>query len=161
MVCPAVVNDPHLGEGDVYYGDGGPDEVYGVDGSFGVMVEVPAEARQRPFLRARVVGKYGVVWGREKKLQVAPQARVHAGGHARVVEYPAWACVASPLCGLEADCGDFADLRQVVVGHAVKEKGGVSGVGRFHLVPYCIPIVGLCRQDGASGYGGGPAPVCC
>ena len=24
MVCPAVVKDPHLGEGDVYYGAGGP-----------------------------------------------------------------------------------------------------------------------------------------
>ena len=68
MVCPAVVKDPHLGEGDVYYGDGGPDEVYGVDGAFGVMVEVPAEDRQRPFLRTRVVGEYGVVWGREEKL---------------------------------------------------------------------------------------------
>ena len=34
-----------LGEGDVYYGDGGPDKVYGVDGALGVMVEVPAEDR--------------------------------------------------------------------------------------------------------------------
>ena len=92
---------------------------------------------------------------------VVPQARVHVGGHARLVEYPAWACVAGPLCGLEADCGNFADLRRVVVGHAVKEEGGVSGVGRFHLVPYCVPIVGPRRPDGASGYGGGPAPVCC
>ena len=30
---PAVVQDPHLGEGDVYYGDGGPDGVYGADGA--------------------------------------------------------------------------------------------------------------------------------
>ena len=29
MVCPAVVKDPHLGEGDIYYGDEGPDELYG------------------------------------------------------------------------------------------------------------------------------------
>ena len=36
---------PILGEGDVYYGDGGPDKVYGADGALGVMVEVPAEDR--------------------------------------------------------------------------------------------------------------------
>ena len=110
-MCPDVVQDPHLGEGDVYYGDGGPDKVYGADGALGVMVEVPAEDRWRPFLWARVVGEYGVVWGSEEKLQVVPQARVHVGGHARPVEYPARACVAGPLCGLEADCGDLADLR--------------------------------------------------
>ena len=75
MVCPVVVEDPHLGEGDVYYGDGVPDEVYGVDGAFGVMLEVPAEDRQGPFLRARGVGEYGVVRGREEVLQVVPQAR--------------------------------------------------------------------------------------
>ena len=49
----------------------------------------------------------------------------------------------------------------MVVGHAVKEEGAVSGVGRFHLVPYGVPIVGPCCSDGADGYGGGPAPVCC
>ena len=65
------------------------------------------------------------------------------------------------LCGLEADCGDFADFRRLVVGHAVKAGGGVSGVGRFHLVLYRVPIVGPCRPDGVSGYGGGPGPVCC
>ena len=43
MVCPAAVKDPHLGGSDLYYCDGGPGEVYGVDGAFGVMVEVPAE----------------------------------------------------------------------------------------------------------------------
>ena len=48
---------------------------------------------------------------RFKKLQVVPQARVHVGGHARLTEYPARACVAGPLCGLEADCGELADLR--------------------------------------------------
>ena len=80
MVCPAVVKVRHLGEGDVYYGDGGPDEVYGVDGAFGVMVQVPAQDRQRPFLRARAVDEYGVVRGREEKLQVVPQARTHVGG---------------------------------------------------------------------------------
>ena len=37
----------------------------------------------------------------------------------------------------------------------------MCGVGRFHLVPYGVPIVGPCRLDGASGYGGRPAPVCC
>ena len=44
-MCPAVVQDPHLGGGDVYYGDGGPDKVYSVEGALGVMVEVPAEER--------------------------------------------------------------------------------------------------------------------
>ena len=160
-MCPAVVKDPHLGEGEVYYGHGRPDEVYGVDGAFGVMVEVSAEDRQGPFFWAHVVGEYGVVRGREEELQVVPKARVHVGGHACLVEYPAWACVAGPLCGLEADCGDFADLWRVVVGHAVKEEGGVSGVGRLHLVPYCVPIVGPRCPDGASGYGGGPTSVCC
>ena len=48
----------------------------------------------------------------------------------------------------------------MVVGHAVKEKGGVSGVGRFHLVPYGVPIVGPCRSVCPGGYGGGPAHVC-
>ena len=110
-MCSAVVKDPHLWEGDVYYGDGGLDVVYGVDVALGVLVEVPAEDRQRPFLRARVVGEYGAVWGGEEKLQVVPQARVHVGGHARLVEYPVLAYVAGPLCGLEADCGDLGDLR--------------------------------------------------
>ena len=54
MVCSAVVEDPHLCKADVYYGDGGPDEAYGVDGALGVLVEVPAEDRQWPFLRVRV-----------------------------------------------------------------------------------------------------------
>ena len=63
-----------------------------------------------------MVGEYGVVWGWEGEPQVVSQARVHVGGYARLVEYPAWACVAGPLCGLEADCGDLADLRRVVVG---------------------------------------------
>ena len=161
MVWPAAVKDLHLGESDIYYCDGSPDEVYAVDGAFRGMVEVPAEARQGSLLRARVVGEYGVVRGREEKLQVVPQARVHVGGHARLVEYPAWACIAGPLCGLEADRGRFADFRRVLVGHAVKEEGGVSGVGRLHLVPYGVPLVGPCLPDGASGYGGGPAPVCC
>ena len=35
MVYPAAVKDPHLGEGDVYYCDGGPAEIYGVNGAFG------------------------------------------------------------------------------------------------------------------------------
>ena len=47
------------------------------------------------------------------------------------------------------------------MGHAVKEKGGVPGVGSFHLVPYGISIMGPCRADGPCGYGGGPAPLCC
>ena len=161
MLCPAVVKDPHLGEGDVSYGDGGPDEVYGVDGAFGVMMDVPAEDRQGSFLRACVVDEYCVVRGREEKLQVVPQARVYVRWHACLVEYPVWACVAGPLCGLEADRGDLADFWRVVVGHVVKEEGGVSGVGRFHLVPFGVPIVEPCRPDGASGYGGEPARVCC
>ena len=125
------------------------------------MVGVPAEEPQGSFLLACVVGEYGVVRKREVKLQVVPRARLPVGAHARLVEYPAWACVAGPLRGLEEECGDFADFRRVVVCHAVKEEGGASGVGRFHLVPYGISIVGPCRPDGASWYGGGPAPVCC
>ena len=66
-----------------------------------------------------------------------------------------------PLCGLKADRGDFANFCGVVVGHAVKEEGGVPGVGRFHLVPYGVLIMGAWRADGPCGYGGGPAPVCC
>ena len=62
------------------------------------------------------------------------------------------------MCCLEADCGDFADFRRVVLGHAVKEEGGVSEVGHFHLVTHGVPIVGPCCPDGASRYGGGPAP---
>ena len=158
---PRCGEGPAFGGGDIYYGDGGPDEVYRVDGAFGVMVEVPAEDRQGSFLRACVVGEYGVVRRREGKLQVLRQARVHVGWHARLVEYPACACVAGPLCGLEADCGVFGDFRRVVVGHAVKEEGGVSGVGRLYLIPYGVPIVRPCRPDGASGYGGGPSTVCC
>ena len=49
MVCPAVVKDPHLGECDIYYCNGGPDEVPGVHCAFRVMVEVPAEDRQESF----------------------------------------------------------------------------------------------------------------
>ena len=89
---PAAVKDPHLGEGDIYYGDGGPDEVFGVDGAFSVMVEVPAEDRQGSFFRACVVGEYGVVRGRGEKLQVVPQALVHVGGHARLVDYLSYSC---------------------------------------------------------------------
>ena len=37
----------------------------------------------------------------------------------------------------------------------------MPAVGRFHLVPGGVYIVGPCCTDGASGYGGGPAPVCC
>ena len=92
---------------------------------------------------------------------MVPQVRVHVGGHAGLVEYPAWACVAGPLCGLEADGGDFAEFRRVVVAHAMKEEGGVSGVGRYHLSPMASAYFGPCRPDGASGYGGGPAPGCC
>ena len=67
--------------------------------------------------------------GRQYKLQVVPQACFDADGHSCLVEYPAWACVAGLFCGLEADRGDFANFRGVVVGHAVKEEGGVPGVG--------------------------------
>ena len=75
------------------------------------MVDVAAEDRQGSFLRTCVVIESGVVQRTEEELQVVPQVRVHVGGHARLVEYPAWACVAGPLCGLEADCGNFADFR--------------------------------------------------
>ena len=49
----------------------------------------------------------------------------------------------------------------MVVGHAVKEEGSVSDVGRFYHVLYGVPIAWPCRPDGAGGYGGGSAPVCC
>ena len=62
---------------------------------------------------------------------MVPYAGVGVGWHARPVEYPVWAYVAGPLRGLEADRGDFANFRGVVLGHAVKGEGGVSGVGRF------------------------------
>ena len=65
MVCPAAVKDPHLGQSDTYYCDGGADEVDSVDCAVGAMVEVPAEDRQGSFLLACVVAEYGVVWGRE------------------------------------------------------------------------------------------------
>ena len=65
MICPASVKDPHLGESDVYYCDGGANEVDGVYGAFEVMVEVPAEDRQRSFHLACVVGECDVVWGWE------------------------------------------------------------------------------------------------
>ena len=68
-------------------------------------------------------------------------------------------------CGLVArsagGCGEFADLQGVVVGHAVGEEECVPGVGCLHLVPYGVPVMGPRRTDGPSGYGGGPAPVCC
>ena len=47
-MCPAVVQDPHLKEGDIYYGDGGPDKVYGVDGALRVMVEFPERTARGP-----------------------------------------------------------------------------------------------------------------
>ena len=65
LMCPAAMKDPHWGEGDIYYCDGGSDEVYGVDGAFGVMVEVPAEDGQASFLWECVAGEYGSVRGRE------------------------------------------------------------------------------------------------
>ena len=73
---------------------------------------------------------------------MVPQARVHVGGDARLVEYLPWACVAGPLCGLEADSGDLAHLRRVVVGHAVKEEGSV-----LKVLPWVV--------EGAGGLGAG------
>ena len=64
-MCPAAVKDPHLGESDVHHCDAGSDEVYGVDGAFGLMVEVPAEDRYLSLLWAGVVAEDGVVWGRQ------------------------------------------------------------------------------------------------
>ena len=87
-------------------------------------------------------------------------AGVGVGRHAYLVKYPARACVAGSLRGLEADRADFADFRGVVVGHAVKEGCAVSGAGCLHLVHPGVLIMGPCRTDGTSGYGGGPAPVC-
>ena len=88
-------------------------------------------------------------------------AGVGVGGHACLLEYPAWACVAGSLRCLEADRGDFVDLRGVFVGHAVEEECGVPGVGCPHLVPYDVPVMGPRRTDGPSWYGGWPDPVCC
>ena len=65
VVCSAAVKDPHLRESDTHYCDGGADDVDGVDGAFGAMMEVPAEDCQGSFLLVCVVGEYGVVWGRE------------------------------------------------------------------------------------------------
>ena len=100
-----------MGEGDVYYSDESPEEVYGVDGAFGMMVEVPAQDRQGSFLQACVVGESGVVRGREEKLQEVPQACVDAGDHAPLVDHPAPTGVAGPLCGFEADRGNLANFR--------------------------------------------------
>ena len=60
--------------------------------------------------------------------------------------------VAGSLRGLESDRGDFADLRSVIVGHAVEKERSVSGVG--------VLIMGPCSPDGSGGYPGGQAPVC-
>ena len=81
------------------------------------------------------------------------------GGHACLVQYPAWACVAGALRGLGSDHGDFADLRGVVVRHVVEQERGVFGVGCLHLVPYGVTIMEPCRTDGSGAYGAGPAPV--
>ena len=58
VVCPAAVKDPHLLESDVDYCDGGSYQVYGLDGAFGALVQVPAEDRQGSFLLACVVGEH-------------------------------------------------------------------------------------------------------
>ena len=47
------------------------------------------------------------------------------------------------------------------MGNAVKEECVVPGVGCLYLVPYGAAIKGPCCTDGPSGYGGGPATVCC
>ena len=65
VVCPAAVKDWHLGESDIYYCDGGSDEVDGVDSAPRAMLEVPAEDRQGSLLLACVVSEYSVVSGRE------------------------------------------------------------------------------------------------
>ena len=90
---------------------------------------------------------------------MVPYAGVGVGGHARLVEYPAWACAAGPLQGLEADRGNFVKFWGVVVGYAVKAEGSVPGVGCFQLFPYGVPINGPCCADGPCGYGVGQ-PLC-
>ena len=92
---------------------------------------------------------------------MVPDADVGACGHACLVEYPAWAYVVGSLGGLEADRGSLADFRGVVVGHAVEEECAVSGVGCLYFVPCRVTIMGPCRANGSSGYGGGAGPVCC
>ena len=37
----------------------------------------------------------------------------------------------------------------------------MPGVGRFHPVPYGVPIVGPCHTDYWSAYSSGSPPVCC
>ena len=37
----------------------------------------------------------------------------------------------------------------------------MPGAGTFHLVPYGVPIMEPCRTDASTGYGGGPALLCC
>ena len=78
-----------------------------------------------------------------------------------MVEYSACARAAASFCGLESDRGNFADLRGVVVGHAVEEECGVFGVGCLHLVPYGVTIMRPWHTDGSVGYGGGLAPPYC
>ena len=78
-----------------------------------------------------------------------------------MVEYSACARAAGSFRGLESDRGDFADLRGVVVGHALEKECCVSGGGCLHLVPYGVTIMGTWHTDGSVGYGGGLAPVYC
>ena len=60
-MCPAAVKDSNLGENDVHHCDGGADEVDGVNGALGAMMEVLIEDCQGPFLLAWMVREYGVV----------------------------------------------------------------------------------------------------
>ena len=90
---------------------------------------------------------------------MVPSVDAGFNGHACLVEYLAWACVVGSLCGLECDCGDFADLQGVVMGHAVQKERIVFSVCCFHLVPYGVSVVGPPCADGSGRYGGGPSHV--
>ena len=96
-MCPAVVKDPHLGEGDVYYRDGGSDEVYGVDGAFGVMVERSASGPS-----SRPVSLVSLAWCGEGM-------RSCRWFHRRV-----FMLVGMPVCGVSSVgmcCGPVVRLR--------------------------------------------------
>ena len=91
-------------------------------------------------------------------VSMAPCGEAWVVPDACLLKYPAWARVAGSLRGLESNPGDFADLRGVVVGHAVQEECGVSGVGCLYLVPYGISIVGHATQMARVGMEMGQPP---
>ena len=64
-----------------------------------------------------------------------------------------WARIAGPLRSLDFDHGDFAELWEMLMGHAVQKGCSVLGVGRVYLVPGGVSIVGPRGTDGSVCYG--------